>query len=142
MIAYMDTSFLLKNYLSEAGSAEARQMWSDADGVFVSRVAYAEAMCAFHRKHRDGDLSARRLRSVCDAFRRDWQGLHRVEIGAALEPVLDRLVGRHALRGLDAVHLASALLASETTEEFLFASADRRLRQAARAEGMHVFPEV
>jgi hypothetical protein len=54
---------------------------------------------------------------------------------------MDTLVDRHALRGFDLIHLASALTLRERLgEDFLFACFDDRLLAAARAEGLHTYP--
>jgi predicted nucleic acid-binding protein len=45
------------------------------------------------------------------------------------------LAEKHALRGLDAIHLASALLLDEElSSAVLFASSDQRLQEASRRE--------
>jgi uncharacterized protein len=47
------------------------------------------------------------------------------------------LIQRHALRGFDGIHLASALhLHREVAEPVTFVAADDRLLQAAEAEGL------
>ena len=143
MIAYMDTSILVKNYLEEAGSPEASRLWREVDTVIVSRVAYAEAICALHRKKRQGRLSDDVFTAACRAFRRDWYTLDHVEVSPDLDVVIDRVSARHPLRGFDVIHLASALMFRERTQDdFLFASADQRLRRAADAEGLQTFPET
>jgi predicted nucleic acid-binding protein len=59
-----------------------------------------------------------------------------------LNEAIDRIVQRHPLRGLDAIHLASALhVREESSEQVLFVCGDRRLLAAARAEGLTVVPE-
>ena len=53
-----------------------------------------------------------------------------------------RLAEQHALTALDALHLASALSLREPGEDVAFVTFDRRLREAALAEGLTVLPEV
>jgi uncharacterized protein YcbX len=66
-----------------------------------------------------------------------------VEVTDELNEVIERLVGIHPLRGFDAIHLASAVLLNEKLpEDFLFACFDERLAQAARREGLKVFPHA
>ena len=52
------------------------------------------------------------------------------------------LADRQALTALDALHLASALSLHEPGEHVAFVTFDRRLREAALAEGLAVLPEV
>lgn len=141
MIAYIDTSFLLKLYVREADSAAAERLWREADRVFVSRVAYAEVVCAFRRKQREGGLRSEQCGRAWTAFRRDWRRVDVVEVSDELNEAIDRVSARGPLRALDAIHLASALAcAARSRTPFVFASADRRLRDAARAETLAVFP--
>lgn len=49
------------------------------------------------------------------------------------------LVGRHPLRGFDAVHLASVIIVgSELGEPIQFVASDHRLLAAAKGEGLRV----
>lgn len=50
-------------------------------------------------------------------------------------------VERHALGALDAIHLASALSLREPGEDVALVTFDRRMRDAALAEGLLVLPE-
>ena len=69
-------------------------------------------------------------------FSGDCRAWTLVEVGS---PVLDRagaLLRRHALRGADAIQLASALyLRDKTGTEVAFGGFDGRLGEAALAEG-------
>ena len=143
MIAYFDTSALLKRYVAEPGSAEVLDFWDALDGVTISAVAYAEAMSAFGRKRRDGTLSEEVFAAAVSDFKADWETFDSMDVTARLNPLLDRLAAAHPLRGFDVIHLASALMFRERTQDdFLFASADQRLRRAAAAEGLQTFPET
>jgi hypothetical protein len=61
-----------------------------------------------------------------------------VELTAAVEQHAGRLAGRRALRGADAVHLASALAIADP--ELVLAVWDRRLHVGATAAGLRVAP--
>ena len=49
MIAYFDTSALVKSYLVEDGTEQIAALWFDAQVRAVSRLAYAETLSALHR---------------------------------------------------------------------------------------------
>jgi len=51
------------------------------------------------------------------------------------------LAERHALRGYDSVHLASALRFAESFEDLRFLAFDGRLTDAARASSLTVYGE-
>ena len=141
MILYLDTSALVKRYFKEKNSDELIARWRQAAEIFTSSVAYAETTASFYRKKREAALKEEVVQKVLDTFRRDWKSFFRVEISDELNKIIDRLVGIYPLRGFDAIHLASAILINKNlSEDFLFACFDERLAQAAREEGLEIFP--
>lgn len=91
---------------------------------------------------REGVISREILDEVVDLFKKEWDSLNVLEVSRDLHRTIDHLVSEHRLRGLDVIHLASALSISEgAAEDFLFVSADQRLLDAARREGLNVYPE-
>ena len=52
MIAYFDTSALVKCYLAEQGTEEIAALWAETEYHAVSRLAYAETISALPRKER------------------------------------------------------------------------------------------
>ena len=81
------------------------------------------------------------IQEVVDAFFLDWKSFFRVEVTDELNEIVLRLVQSYALRGFDAIHLASAVLTrGSLPEDFLFSCFDQRLAQAARKEGFATFP--
>lgn len=63
-----------------------------------------------------------------------------MEVGRSLIDAAGALCERQPIHSLDAIHLASALELAGGGEELVFVSHDRRLRDAARAESLTVFP--
>jgi hypothetical protein len=61
-----------------------------------------------------------------------------VELTAAVERHAGRLARSHALRGADAVHLASALAIGDP--DLIIAVWDRRLHTGAATAGLHIAP--
>src|SRR5712675_884834 len=55
---YLDTSSLVKLYVTEAGSDVVRQLVGDASVVATSVVAYTETRASLARLHREGGLMA------------------------------------------------------------------------------------
>ncbi|RMH08707.1 MAG: hypothetical protein D6704_02605, partial [Nitrospirae bacterium] len=73
--------------------------------------------------------------AVCRQVERDWSGWIKVELHDKVLVLARDLIQRHALRGFDAIHLASALsLQAGLGEEITFVAADERLLQVAQAE--------
>ena len=137
MILYLDTSALVKLYVEEALSQELTVVVAEAEAVATSLVAYAEACAAFARARRDGRLSAQSYRRIVEAFVEDWPRYISVEVTDRLVKDAGDLAASRALRGYDALHLASALrLSQEVTGSVTFLAFDRALSLAAKREAL------
>ena len=137
MIAYLDSSALVKLYIQEPGSSEVRALVNEARIVATSRVAYVEARAGFARKLREGELLQEECSQIVEDFKEDWEKYFVVEVSENVARLGGRLVEKHPLRGFDAIHLASALLLKERANlEVFFSCFDKRLKTAARAEGL------
>lgn len=134
---YLDTSALLKLYLREPGAeAFRRAAGAYRPWLFTSRVAYAETLAGLARVLRESRISRRTYRRKRIQFESGWAALHVVELSSEVLAPAAGLIEKHGLRGFDAVHLCSALWLDGPD----FACFDRRLRSAARAEGLTPVP--
>lgn len=140
MILYLDTSALLKLYVVEKGRDVVEQAVDEAAVIATSSVAYAEARASLARKQREGVFSDEELYEAVTAFEEDWQTFEKLTATENVARLAGNLAEKHALRGFDAIHLASALLvrvaAQEEAEESgedstRFLSFDGDLSQAA-----------
>jgi predicted nucleic acid-binding protein len=124
--------------VTKEGSEDVLALMDEAVVVATSRLAYPEAVAALVRRRREGHLTAAALARSTEALQSQRDALLTVDLDE------DAGVGlslQHALRAADCVHLAAALeLAAESQgSDLIFACYDRRLNQAARAEGLRVF---
>jgi uncharacterized protein len=137
-LVYFDASAFVKLLAEEAGSELAAKLWDGCDAALSSRLAYPEVRAALAASARNHDITA----IEHDAAERDWDGYwaatRPVELTAAVERHAGRLAREHALRGADAVHLASALAIGDP--DLIVAVWDRRLHAAAQAAGCRVAP--
>lgn len=135
MILYLDTSSLVKLYLAEEGSAEVRAAVEYADVISTSVVAFAEARSAFARLAREGTLTPEELGSVRRAFLHDWESYFKIRVLKRVYQRAGELAEEHALRGFDALHLASffEMRAQAAGEEVEFSASDARLNDAVAA---------
>jgi predicted nucleic acid-binding protein len=141
MICYLDTSVAVKLYVMEAGTEDAKAAVAASSIIATSRVAYAEAMAAFARKLRMRDIHLKQHRRIVRDFRQDWNRYLLVEVSQQIVELAGELAGRRALRGYDAIHLASAIQLRERTDHaVIFLAADLNLRKAAKAEGLKTEP--
>ena len=143
MIAYLDTSALVKRYIDEIGTSQVLEIWRMSERVATSPVAFAETLSALHRRRRESSTAIERIRVALEMFRSEWPGFLKIEVSDELNTRLVALVERHPLRGFDAIHLASAMQLSDAVpDDMVFVCADRRLTEVAHNEGLRVLPET
>jgi hypothetical protein len=137
-LIYFASSALVKLLAEEPGSDLAAELWDSCDAAVASRLAYPEVRAALAASARNHEITEAEL----DAAEHDWDGYwaatRPVELTAAVERHAGQLARAHALRGADAVHIASALAIGDP--ELIIAVWDRRLHAGALAAGCRVAP--
>ena len=134
MIVYLDTSSLVKLYVEEDGSALIENLVGGSTAVATSMVAYAEARAAFARRMREGSFTKTDYRNLVLSFERDWINYLQVKVTQELIQLAGNLAEKHALRGFDAIHLASAVALTKSDIPVLFSCYDKKLQEASRLE--------
>jgi uncharacterized protein len=135
----MDTSSLVKLYVSEKETPATKHLVEATEVIATSRLAYVEARAAFARKHRERGVGLRDYRNILQIFDNDWESYFVVDISEALVKMAGQFAEKHALRGYDAIHLASAVtLRREGDQPVAFSCFDSRLSLAARRERLKV----
>lgn len=137
-IVYFDSSAFVKLLVEEDGSDLAAVLWDGCDAAVSSRLAYPEVRAALAAAGRAHRLDVADLGRAEAAWENYWAAIRAVEL---TEPVTRRageLASAHALRGADAVHLASLLAVG--ADDTLFAVWDQRLRAGAQSAGVRLVP--
>lgn len=137
-LVYFDSSALVKLVVEEAGTDLASRLWDGCDAALSSRVAYPEVRAALAAGHRNADLTTNELHDAEAAWEEFWTAIRPVELTSGVQQHAGVLAVRRALRGADAVHLASALAVG--ADNIVVAVWDRRLHAGALAEGLPVAP--
>ncbi len=142
---FLDSSAVIKRYVSETGSAWINALLQPAAGhqVTVAAVTGVEVIAAITRRERGGTLPAADAAQIRSQCRTDLASQYLV---AQLTPsILARamdLAELHGLRGYDALQLAAAvevgLEAATVGLTVTLVSADAELNAAAAAEGLDV----
>ena len=135
---YFDSSALVKVLLDESGSDIARLLWTGADVLVTSVVAYAEVGAALAAAYRLGRLSNSDHTRAKVYWESMWKSISIVETTRDVVERAGALAERHHLRGFDAVHLASATVVPPDLA--IVATWDRRLSEAVTAMGYVVAP--
>jgi uncharacterized protein len=109
---FCDTSALAKRYVAETGSAWLTATVDPKIGsrIFIAHITIVEIVSAIIRKERGGHLSATDTQMALTAFEKDYiQEFSIVPLTSSLVDEATNLAKKYALRGYDAVQLATAL---------------------------------
>lgn len=137
MTLYLDTSSLVKLYVTEPGSDAVRKLVDAATVVATSSIAYTETRAALARRRRELALRPAAFASAKGAFEAEWPKYFTVEVTSTLCRQAGEFAERYRLRAYDSVHLAAfAEVAREAgVRDTRFSSFDDALNRAARSLG-------
>lgn len=137
MIAYFDTSALIKLYVSEFHRDRVLALRDTSDVLATVLITYTEVQSAFARRMRDDKGVADALRLDRHSFIDDWPQWLVMPIDQSLVALAGRYAEAFALRAYDSIHLASAqTLRQRVGIDVTFACFDRRLNNAAELLGL------
>jgi predicted nucleic acid-binding protein len=131
MTLYVDSSALVKRYVSEPDSPRARELLAADDERVTARHTVVEVRRALARL-----LDGRELRQARVAFERDLDTFAIVELDEATCELAATTAERTGARTLDALHLGAAQRVGGQAITLL--TFDVRQAQAARALGFSV----
>jgi len=137
-IVYFDSSAFVKLLVDENGSDLAAVLWDGCDAAVSSRLAYPEVRAALAAAGRAQRLDVADQGRAEAAWEGYWAATRAVELTELVTTHAGELASTHALRGADAVHLASLLAVG--ADGTLFAVWDQRLRAGAQSAGVQLAP--
>lgn len=137
MILYLDSSSIVSLHLQEADRADTiESAIQEADSISCSSIAYAEVRAGLARAKREARINEVGYAQARHDFQQDWRKYVRIPPSNRLIRFAGDLAEKHALRGYDAVHLASALTLRERVPDIITISTwDNELGRAAALEG-------
>lgn len=128
MPTYFDTSALVPLLIDEPSTASCTSAWNDATLVLSSSITYAEVHAALARAARQRRISLAKHRRALEDFETMWEDMLHIPVSDEVIRHAALLAARHALRGYDAVHCATALAVA--SDDFIAISGDRDLLRA------------
>jgi uncharacterized protein len=142
---FLDTSVLVKRYLTETGSSWVRSLTETENGeaiavVEITRVEAAAAIAA--RQRAPGGISRQERDDIVALLLKHFDEDYQVT--SLTPPMIGHAVAltqNHRLRRYDAIQLAAALAVNKTLRQndlvpLTFVAADEDLLTAAQAEGL------
>jgi uncharacterized protein len=143
VIVYLDASALVKRYVAERGSRETGELSAAADVVATSLVSRAEVAAALAKAVRLKIVEPESGRKAQRAFASEWPDIAKIPVTEALVSRAEALAWDFALRGYDAVQLASALTWQESIgADITLATFDRQLWDAGKKVGIRIWPDA
>lgn len=143
---FCDTSALVKRYVSETGTA-----WlistlhpSLKQRIYIAQITIVEIVSAITRREKGGSTTSQEAVNALNQFEQDWKTeITIIDFSANLVNKAAVLARKHALRGYDAVQLATVLEVHNEREALglpplTLLSADTDLNAAAVSEGLTV----
>ncbi|ARV62628.1 nucleic acid-binding protein [Nostocales cyanobacterium HT-58-2] len=145
-VYFVDSSALVKRYISEIGSAWVVNLFDPVldNEVFIAAITGVEIVAATTRRARSGSISVTDATALCNQFRSDLLSEYQVvEITENIINSAMALAEAWGLRGYDAVQLAAgcavnALCITNGLPPVNFVSADNELNKAAASEGLMI----
>lgn len=139
MIAYVDSSAIVKNYLvDETGRLELEAITSSVAGLATSRLSYVEVRAALAAARRAGRLAPFEHDRAVESFDVAWSAYSVVELSESVGARAGAIAEAFGLRAGDAIQLASIL--ELDLDGTLIVAWDSHLRFAARAAGVALYP--
>lgn len=130
---YLDTSAVLRALLETGTTPELERRLQNARVLVTSRLSRVEAARALLRLRQLSETPESRLAEAERNLDALWARCEMWELSPAVCEMAARVAPRIPLRTLDALHLATYLLARREIDGLDLLTADRRLAEAAEA---------
>jgi predicted nucleic acid-binding protein len=141
IVYYLDASARVKRYLQEDGTIWVQDVFAQQQTLACASLGYIEVNATLARKHKAGDITADQFAEKIRELDEDWRGFIEVRLSAEVVADAKDLASRLALRGADAIHLASALVLKSRLspdDDVPLVAADEELKAAAYSAGLTV----
>lgn len=139
MIAYLDSSAIIKSYLAdEGGIAELEAIMTRSSRLATARLTFVEVRAGLAAARRANRLARPDHDRAVASFKVSWDALLIVELSETVGTRAGSIADAFGLRAGDAIQLASAIALG--AEDTLLVTWDTRLRFAARAAGLATYP--
>ncbi|MFO8175052.1 MAG: type II toxin-antitoxin system VapC family toxin [Longimicrobiales bacterium] len=128
---YLDTSAVLRAVLESGTTPEMERAIQEAGTLVTSRLSLVEAGRVFHRIRSTGEASEEELADAARELDDLWDRCQIWELTAEVCKTALEVAPARPLRTLDALHLATYLLARRRIAGLELLTADQRLAEAA-----------
>jgi len=142
IVHYLDSNAWVKRYCRERGSEWVAEFVAGGPRLACATLGLVEVVATLARKGKAGELPPDALRSKLAQARKDWRAFTEVRLTPEVAELALEVAENHALRGADAIHLASALSLRRSLpgpkDDVVIVTSDKELANAAKQEGFAV----
>jgi len=130
---YLDTSAVLRAILESGVSPDLEARIARAPVLITSRLSLVESSRALHRLRQLGQISETKLADADRELNAVWARCELWEMTPSVCERARQVAPAKSLRTLDALHLATYVMARERIGDLELVTADQRLRSALEA---------
>lgn len=145
---YLDASAWVKRYYHETGTAWVQDLFAQNPTLACASLGLIEVMATLARKQKAGEIDLSLFEQKTHELEEDWKNFIQVQLTVEAVNLAKKLAKELALRGADAIHLASALLLqkqlaedaedAEEDDRLILVTSDRELKEAAQSSDLVV----
>jgi len=141
IVYYLDASAWVKRYYQELGTIWLQSLFAQNPTFACATLGLIEVVATLSRKYKARQISQPQLQQKTQELEADWQNFIQVQLTAEAVDHSKGLAASLALRGADAVHLASAFLLQSRLsqgDQLIFITSDRELKVAAQSSRLTI----
>lgn len=139
---YLDASAWVKRYYQETGTTWVQDLFAQNQVIACASLGLIEVMATLARKRKAREIDLPSFEQKAHELEEDWGRFIQVQLTAEVVDLAKKLARERAIRGADAVHLASALVLQgrfvEEDDRLVFVASDRELKEAAKISDLAV----
>ena len=139
---YLDASAWVKRYYRESGTRWVQDLFAQNPVIACASLGLIEVMATLARKRKARDIDLLAFQQKVQELEEDWMHFIQIQLTIETMDLAKDLAKNMALRGADAVHLASALVLqrrfANAEDHLVFVASDRELKDAAQSSGLAV----
>jgi predicted nucleic acid-binding protein len=134
---YLDSSAWVKRYFLENGTDLIQDLFIQNQKLACASLGLIEVVSTLARRTRTSKETDYEISQVMQNIRKDWKEFICIHLTSEVLNIAKDIAYNQALRGADAVHLASALVLQkrfiENNDQLIFVTADYELKTASEA---------
>lgn len=133
MKLFLDSSAMAKRFIDEPGSQRVEDLCANASALGLSVICVPEIISALSRRKRERTLTPRQYTQIKRRLLEDVRDAALISLTPEVLRVSIAVLESSIVRGMDAIHIASAV----EWQADLFVSGDQQQIRAARKAGLN-----